>query len=141
MKDKSGQRFGHLTVVSFLGMQRNRAGNYEAMWECRCDCGNMRVAISSRLSRCGTGVKACSACCKKAQGENGGRRGLASVRPWTPEEARERIPTLTPAQIAEFTDMVERRRKMGKRISPTIEAECAWAASLVPQRAPISEQQ
>jgi len=42
--DITGQRFGHLVAIRFVGV---RAHN--AMWECRCDCGNTVVTRGGRL--------------------------------------------------------------------------------------------
>lgn len=36
--DLTGQRFGRLEVIGFHGLERR-----QAMWDCRCDCGNMCV--------------------------------------------------------------------------------------------------
>lgn len=57
-KDLVGKRFGRLVVIKFSHM--NTKGS--AMWECRCDCGNIYVANSYLLL---TGkVKSCG--CLKA---------------------------------------------------------------------------
>jgi hypothetical protein len=41
----SGQIFGKLTVLSFHGV--NADG--KALWECRCDCGNIAIKRSKLL--------------------------------------------------------------------------------------------
>lgn len=52
-KDISGQRFGKLTVIRYVGKD-----NYNnALWECTCDCGNTTV-VSTKGLRSG-GTKSC----------------------------------------------------------------------------------
>jgi len=53
MIDLTGERFGRLKVIGYLGRNRHRAGR----WLCRCQCGGRTVASSSNL-RCG-----CTASC------------------------------------------------------------------------------
>ena len=43
--DLTGQRFGRLTVVERTGTSKN--GN--ALWACRCDCGNVAVVRGASL--------------------------------------------------------------------------------------------
>lgn len=52
-KDISGQRFGSLTAMRFLGAKNN-----SSTWECKCDCGNMTEVsrwkiISGHTKSCG----------------------------------------------------------------------------------------
>lgn len=52
--DLTGQKFGRLTVLSYAGKSKN--GSF--IWNCRCDCGNTRVAVgcemkSGNTSSCG----------------------------------------------------------------------------------------
>ena len=52
--DMSGQRFGRLTVVKQLGTSPNR----QAIWLCKCDCGNETRStrsnlIEGRMKSCG----------------------------------------------------------------------------------------
>lgn len=44
--DLSGQRFGRLTVAWPSGKDKHEG----VMWLCYCDCGNMRLASTSRLN-------------------------------------------------------------------------------------------
>lgn len=44
VKDKQGQRFGRLTVIGFVGVQKRKA-----QWLCQCDCGNKTVVLSGNL--------------------------------------------------------------------------------------------
>lgn len=43
--DLTGQRFGRLTVESFLYMDKNR----HSMWICKCDCGKTKIVQSNNL--------------------------------------------------------------------------------------------
>lgn len=45
VKDLSGQKFGRLTVVEFVGI--DPVGN--ALWKCACDCGGFKVTTGTRL--------------------------------------------------------------------------------------------
>ena len=44
IKDLTGQRFGMLTVVKYVGMRRRNAH-----WLCKCDCGGETVTATSTL--------------------------------------------------------------------------------------------
>lgn len=48
-KDISGERFGKLVAVQPVGRDKNR----QQLWECRCDCGNTKIATATSL-RTGT---------------------------------------------------------------------------------------
>lgn len=37
--DITGERFGKLKVIKFLGIN----DRHRAIWECKCDCGNIRI--------------------------------------------------------------------------------------------------
>ncbi len=43
--DLAGQRFGRLTVVERAGSSKQK----EALWKCKCDCGNVTIVRSSSL--------------------------------------------------------------------------------------------
>lgn len=43
--DLTGQRFGRLEAVEFAGV--NSHG--QALWECACDCGNVKVVLAHSL--------------------------------------------------------------------------------------------
>ena len=45
--DLSGQRFGRLVVLERAGSDNNK----NAMWRCRCDCGNTITTSGKRLRR------------------------------------------------------------------------------------------
>lgn len=55
-KDLTGQRFGKLTVIRFLG--RNLRNN-KPMWECKCDCGNTTIVSGYALCNKNNGTKSC----------------------------------------------------------------------------------
>lgn len=42
LKDLTGQRFGKLTVVTYIGKSK---------WKCKCDCGNYAIVRTSDLNR------------------------------------------------------------------------------------------
>ncbi len=44
-KDLKGKRFGHQTAVSFQGYNKW----HNAMWLCKCDCGNEHIVSSGKL--------------------------------------------------------------------------------------------
>lgn len=61
MKDLTNMRFGRLTVLKSIGV--NKYGNH--IWECKCDCGNLHTVNSAKLIQGKT--KSCG-CLKKEQG-------------------------------------------------------------------------
>lgn len=67
MIDISGQRYGKLTVISFVGMERK--GNAKIYrWLCQCDCGNTKVVSVGNLRRSNP-YKATKSCgCGKGKG-------------------------------------------------------------------------
>ncbi len=54
--DFSGQRFGKLTVLEKTN-KRAKGGNFNYIWKCRCDCGNIVGVATSRLKN--NSVKCC----------------------------------------------------------------------------------
>lgn len=69
----SGQRFGRLVVVRFLGLSTGSA--HHALWECKCDCGGLSVVTSNRLKSGNT--KSCG--CLGREGGNNFRHGHCST--------------------------------------------------------------
>lgn len=57
IKDLTGQRFGRLVVLRLLGTRECAGGYWRAVYECKCDCGNIVDKIGSNLSR--GSVKSC----------------------------------------------------------------------------------
>lgn len=43
--DLTGQKFGKLTAIKIVGSDKN----YNKIWECQCDCGNICTAIAKEL--------------------------------------------------------------------------------------------
>lgn len=70
--DITGQRFGRLTAIRRVGSNKFN----KALWECRCDCGETRITITSHL-RNGT-TRSCGCLHSEAAAENG-RKSRASV--------------------------------------------------------------
>lgn len=52
-KDLTGQKFGMLTVIEYVGKNKQR----NATWKCRCDCGNEKIISSTALLN--NGQKSC----------------------------------------------------------------------------------
>ena len=44
-KDITGQKFGRLTVEAYSGIDKK----HQALWQCRCECGNAKVVRASGL--------------------------------------------------------------------------------------------
>lgn len=59
--DLTGQRFGKLVVVEYVGKDLNS----KSMWKCQCDCGNFTIVRSNHLLR--NLVKSCG--CTNSFGE------------------------------------------------------------------------
>jgi len=54
--DKTGQKFGRLTVVEYIGKIKNNRIHY---WRCLCDCGNTTSVASGELNTQQRGTKSC----------------------------------------------------------------------------------
>jgi hypothetical protein len=70
--DITGFRFGRLTAASRVGTDRH--GN--ALWACRCDCGNSTVCVAHAL-RCGK-TKSCGCLRKETIGAVNRKHGHAT---------------------------------------------------------------
>ena len=57
IRNREGERYGHLTALKQVGVNEHA----QAMWECRCDCGN--TVVKSVVSF-NNGAKQCSKQCK-----------------------------------------------------------------------------
>lgn len=44
--DRSGQKFGRLTAINCVGLNKQQ----EALWECRCECGGEKIVPGAYLS-------------------------------------------------------------------------------------------
>lgn len=62
--DKTGQKFGHLTVLR--KSEKRNPKNNKILWECQCDCGNPEIvyATTGNLTQ---GYKTSCGCAKKQQ--------------------------------------------------------------------------
>jgi len=57
LKDRTGERYGRLTAVSYVGYK-----NSQAFWKCKCDCGNEVIVNTDSLRR---GVTNSCGCLRK----------------------------------------------------------------------------
>jgi len=44
-----GKRFGRLLVIRDSGNRIDSRGQKESMWECQCDCGNIKIIMGANL--------------------------------------------------------------------------------------------
>ena len=52
VKDLTGKKFGRLTVIEQHGFtEKNKHGSKQAIWYCKCDCGNYCEMASGTLTR------------------------------------------------------------------------------------------
>ena len=52
VRDLTGMRFGRLTVIEQHGFtEKNKYGSRQAIWYCKCDCGNYCEMASGTLTR------------------------------------------------------------------------------------------
>lgn len=77
VKDISGQVFGRLTAVKMVDCQPNIG----AIWECKCDCGNV-TSVPMRYLRNGN-TKSCGCLKQEKLRTNGMRHGGANSRLYT----------------------------------------------------------
>jgi len=74
--DLSGQKYGRLTVVEYVGKDKHNT----AMWRCKCDCGNDIIVTSHRLRSGNT--KSCGCLLKEIQDLRGKKFGkLTAIEP------------------------------------------------------------
>lgn len=75
-----GKKFGRLTVIEYLGQDKNRVGT----WLCQCECGELRVLLSTPLT---TGhTKSCG--CYHRESTSNRFRG-SKHHFWNPELTKE----------------------------------------------------
>ena len=67
MKDLTGQRFGQLTAIRPTTQRKGSC----IVWECKCDCGNLKLVKSSDLVSGNT--RSCGCWQKDSSRENGKR--------------------------------------------------------------------
>lgn len=61
-EDLVGKVYGSLTVISYQGSGRYPEGGTYHLWQCQCQCGNVRVVRGGNLKQ---GQKSCKACATK----------------------------------------------------------------------------
>lgn len=57
VKDLTGMRFGRLTVLELCGFDKRHL----ALWKCKCDCGNEKVVLGTRMTKGETSSCGCYA--------------------------------------------------------------------------------
>lgn len=70
LKDLTGQRFGKLVVIEQAEDFIEKNGCHRAQWLCKCDCGNQRIVIGSRLTRKKQAVISCGCMNLKRGGQH-----------------------------------------------------------------------
>lgn len=103
MHDLRNRTFDRLTVLGMVSKDKRGV-----VWLCRCDCGRRREVLATRLIN--RAVRACAVC----SGRRGGWRLL--------------LAELTPEARAYYEEMIERRRRIGMRITGEIHAEAVDVA-------------
>ena len=74
LKDITGQKFGRLTVIKYIGADKDR----HSLWECACDCGNTYVAKANSIRRGLT--KSCGCLQKESVIKMGTKHNLCHTR-------------------------------------------------------------
>jgi hypothetical protein len=69
-EDLSGRKFGMLTAIKFVGYNKSR----NSIWECFCECGNIKQALSQNLKRGKT--KSCGCYQAECRSSNNLKHGL-----------------------------------------------------------------
>ncbi len=83
--DLTGKRFGKLVVLEKHGSQVAKCGSSNAIWKCRCDCGNITFAMSSNLKKGHT--QSCG-CWKSESQITHGMTGTRIYRIWNDMRTR-----------------------------------------------------
>jgi hypothetical protein len=58
--DIKGLRSGKLVAIKYLYSKKDSDNSSNAIWECKCDCGNRKEVIASRIKR--KNIKSCGKC-------------------------------------------------------------------------------
>lgn len=80
VKDLSGKKFNYLTVIKqegFVVRDKGRKGN--ALWLCRCECGNTTIVDSSKIQ---SGRKKSCGCMKDSHKTTHGMSRTATYQTW-----------------------------------------------------------
>jgi hypothetical protein len=67
IKDLTGKKFGRLSVIKFMGI----SSTHNAVWLCRCDCGQIKEVLSVSLVHGNT--RSCGCLYREAMVKNGYR--------------------------------------------------------------------
>lgn len=85
--DISGQKFERLTVLRAVGSKYSQAGAMlGTLWECQCECGNLRTVLRKHLGRV---TKECESCALSKRPDN--LRGYKRQPMYTPVMASVRV--------------------------------------------------
>jgi hypothetical protein len=82
--DLTGQRYGQLVVLEFVG----RLDNYAATWRVRCDCGNERVVLQGNLRQGRTRSCGCGIGKNAKHGHNRRQQRTPEYNAWTNMKSR-----------------------------------------------------
>ena len=62
--DLTGEHFGRLTVIEYIGRVSDSKGRKKSMWKCKCDCGNYTECSSNDLKNKRNPTRSCG-CLRK----------------------------------------------------------------------------
>ncbi len=86
-EDISGQKFESLTALRPVGQKLSQVGAIlGTLWECQCDCGNLRVVLRKHLGRV---TKKCETCVGETRHKN--FKGHKRPNMYTPIKAAVRV--------------------------------------------------
>lgn len=77
-KDLTGMKFGYLTVIKRIEDHIEPSGRKVAVWECLCDCGNIKNVYGKHLK--GGDVQSCG--CLQKERPNGTTHGMSGTDIW-----------------------------------------------------------
>jgi len=72
--DISGEKFGRLTVLNFVSVDKGR----NSKWLCRCDCGQLKIISQASLARGAT--RSCGCLCKELAEERFKTHGMSNSK-------------------------------------------------------------
>jgi hypothetical protein len=78
IKDLSGQKFGRLQVLNVVGVNKFQ----QALWNCKCDCGNTTVTVGRQLINSDT--RSCG-CLAKEHSARQGKKNITHGMSHSPE--------------------------------------------------------
>lgn len=80
-RDLTGQKFGRLTVLRQAPDKIKPSGAHSKMWECKCDCGNIKII--SRSSLVSGDTVSCGCYHKEHTHDYGKKHGLTNTKLYT----------------------------------------------------------